>query len=95
MHAGAQGSRHLQIAEGELCGVNTGAKRLVHRADGMLYLELFTARDDISGDTQFPAFHSAAWYRRVLRSAGLVGCGMHCYLPRALVDRLAELERSL
>jgi SAM-dependent methyltransferase len=68
--------------------------RLVARAGGMLYLELFTAADDVVGDTAFAARRSAAWFRRTLRAAGLVGCGLHCYLPRALRGQLTELERS-
>lgn len=75
--------------------LRAGLRQLVERADGMLYLEIFTAADDISGDTSFAASHDAAWYRRELRRAGLVGCGMHCYLRKELVSRLAELERSL
>ena len=75
--------------------LRAGLRQLVQRADGMLYLEIFTEADDISGDTSFAASHDAAWYRRELRRAGLVGCGMHCYLRKELVSRLAELERSL
>jgi len=75
--------------------LRAGLRQMVQRADGMLYLELFTGADDISGDTRFPQSHTAAWFRRELRRASLVGCGMHCYLPRRLLWRLAELERSL
>jgi len=67
--------------------------RLTRRADGMLYLEIFTDTDDITGDTRFGHRESAAWYRRELRRAGLVGLGMHCYLRRELEGRLAALER--
>jgi hypothetical protein len=69
--------------------------RLLRRADGMLYLEIFTDADDVTGDTRFRHLESPAWYRRLLRDAGLVGLGMHCYLRRALQGRLAALERSL
>jgi SAM-dependent methyltransferase len=75
--------------------LRTALPALVRRADGMLYLELFTADDDVTGDTKFRTLESAAWYRRELRRAGLVGCGMHCYLPRTLEEQLAALERSL
>jgi len=67
--------------------------RLARRADGMLYLEIFTDADDITGDTRFGHREPAAWYRRELRRAGLVGLGMHCYLRRELEGRLAALER--
>ena len=75
--------------------LRAGLRQLVQRADGLLYLELFTGADDVGGDTHFATSYDAAWYRRVLRGAGLVGCGMHCYLRKELVSRLAELERAL
>jgi SAM-dependent methyltransferase len=90
----------LVIANGMLnyLGVEalrSGLAQMVRRAHGMLYLEIFTETDEISGDTHFAHSHSADWFRRLLRQSGLVGCGMHCYLPRALLWRLADLERSL
>jgi SAM-dependent methyltransferase len=75
--------------------LRAGLPRLVRRARGMLYLELFTDADRLTGDTDFAQRRPAAWYRRVLRGAGLVGCGLHCYVPRELVGQLTELERSL
>jgi SAM-dependent methyltransferase len=75
--------------------LRAGLPRLVRRSRGMLYLELFAAGDDIMGDTRAADLRPAAWYRGVLRRAGLVGCGLHCYLPRALEWRLTALERSL
>src|SRR5437868_14914259 len=75
--------------------LRAGLPRLVHRAAGMLYPEIFTDTDDVTGDTHFDHLHPAAWYRRLLRRAGLIGLGMHCYLPRHLESRLAALERSL
>jgi SAM-dependent methyltransferase len=75
--------------------LRAGIPKLAARAGGMLYLEMFTAADEIKGDTAFPEFRDASWYRRALRAAGLVGCGLHCYLPRDEAWRLAELERSL
>jgi hypothetical protein len=61
----------------------------------MLYLELFTKNGDVTGDTRFGHLRDAAWYRRVLRRAGLVRLGMHCYLRRELEGRLAALERAM
>ena len=90
----------LVIASGVLnyvgdAELRAGLRALARRAGGMLYLELFTGADDVVGDTTFAASHGAAWYRRELRAAGLVGCGLHCYLPRELRGQLVELERSL
>jgi hypothetical protein len=61
----------------------------------MLYLELFTERDALRGDVDFATRKPASWFRRVLREAGVVGCGLNCYLPSEQLPRLAELERSL
>jgi SAM-dependent methyltransferase len=69
--------------------------KIVARAHGLLYLELFTQEDDVVGDTAFAARRPAAWFRRTLRAAGLVGCGLHCYVPRELRGQLTEMERSL
>ena len=71
-----------------------GLPRIAARADGLLYLELLTVKDELEGDTTFPQTHDAAWLRRTVRRAGLVGCGLHCYLPRALAGRLTEMERA-
>jgi SAM-dependent methyltransferase len=75
--------------------LRAGLRALARRAGGMLYLELFTGDDDVVGDTRFRTAHGVAWYRRELRAAGLVGCGLHCYVPRALRGQLTALERSL
>jgi len=93
-------SYDLVVANGMLnylepAELRAGLPHLVARAGGMLYLELFTEADALRGDTSFPARRSASWFRRVLREAGLVGCGLNCYLPREQLSRLAELERSL
>ena len=90
----------LVIANGVLNYVGTdalraGLPRLARRAAGMLYLELFTAADSVVGDTNFAPLRSAAWYRRTLRAAGLVGCGLHCYLPRELKGQLTQMERAM
>ena len=71
-----------------------GLPKLAARADGLLYLELLTANDELEGDTTFPQALDAAWLRRAVRRAGMVGCGLHCYLPRALAGRLTEMERA-
>jgi SAM-dependent methyltransferase len=71
-----------------------GVRELAELSNGMLYLELFTAEDRIEGDTTWPAPRPAAWYRRVMRDAGLVPCGMQCYLPESLAEQASALERG-
>ena len=62
--------------------------------DGVAFLELFTASDDVVGDTRGWKPRSAAQYRRVLRTAGFVSCGPHCYVSRRRAATLAALERA-
>jgi SAM-dependent methyltransferase len=61
---------------------------------GVAFLELFTASDDVVGDTRGWQPRSAARYRRVLRGAGFVSCGPHCYVTGKRAGMLAELERA-
>jgi SAM-dependent methyltransferase len=62
--------------------------------DGVAFLELFTASDDVVGDTRGWQPRAAAEYRRRFRAAGLVACGPHCYVTRKRAETLAELERA-
>lgn len=60
---------------------------------GVAYLELFTSADTVTGDTRFASRRSVRWYRDALRRAGLVACGMHCYVTSANAEQsLAALE---
>jgi SAM-dependent methyltransferase len=61
---------------------------------GVAFLELFTAADDVVGDTRGWRPRSAAYYRRVLKGAGFTQCGPHCYAARPSASTLAALERS-
>jgi SAM-dependent methyltransferase len=74
--------------------VQQGLRALRARARGPIYIEIFTREDDVEGDFQQRAAKPAAWYRRVLRDAGLVACGMHFYVPRELTHLTAALERA-
>ena len=62
--------------------------------DGIAFLELFTATDDVVGDTRGWRPRSASQYRRLLRAAGFVSCGPHCYVGRSRAATLAALERA-
>ena len=70
-----------------------GLVQLSRRTGGVAYLELFTRSDAFEGDTNWPAPQSAAWYRRVIRNAGLHPIGMHGYVPRSQRERVSTLER--
>jgi SAM-dependent methyltransferase len=61
---------------------------------GLAYLEIFTAEDDVEGDTQGWYAESRAGYRRVIRNAGLIPCGLHCYIPAENASTVVGLERA-
>jgi hypothetical protein len=70
-----------------------GLSQAAHRTGGMAYLELFARGDELEGDTEWPALKPPAWYRTALSSAGFAPIGMHCYVTRHEIDRVAALER--
>jgi hypothetical protein len=61
---------------------------------GVAFIEVWTSADDIVGDRRGWSEHSPAYYRRIFREAGLVGCGMHCYVGPTLGAEAAALERA-
>jgi len=69
-------------------GLDTVAKLV----GGVACLEAYTSADEIEGDRQ--GFHrrSASAYRRIFRDAGLVPCGMQCYVHRERARELVALE---
>lgn len=79
------------VAPNEL---SLGLRQLRRLAAGVAYLEIFTRADDATGDFRKLAARSPAWYRRVIRQAGFVSVGLHCYLPRDLAWHAATLERA-
>lgn len=60
---------------------------------GVAYIEAFTAADDMVGDREQWHYRSARAYRQLFREAGLVPCGLHCYVPQERLDRVSALER--
>jgi SAM-dependent methyltransferase len=71
-------------------------KRGVHRIatllKGVAFLESYTTGDEMEGDLADWHPRSKAEYRRIFTEAGLVGCGLHCYLTAELAERAVELE---
>ena len=70
------------------------ARTLARLTSGVAFLELFTAADDVVGDTRGWRPRSTAYYRRVLKAAGFTQCGPHCYAARSSAGTLAALERA-
>jgi len=71
-----------------------GLRQLRTLSGGVSYLEIFTNADDASGDFRKSAAKRPAWYRAVIKRAGFVALGLHCYLPRDLAGHAAALERA-
>lgn len=60
--------------------------------EGVAFLEVFTARDRVSGDTHGFIARAPAWYRKAFVEAGLLPCGSHSYLGPRLMRSVAALE---
>ena len=73
-------------------GLEAGGKALARMLNGVAFLESYTVADDMEGDLEGWNPRSKARYRSLFASAGLVACGMHCYLPQRLAERAVELE---
>jgi SAM-dependent methyltransferase len=85
------------------CGVvNYLPKREVERGLGVIaamlagvaFIEVWTTADDVVGDRRGWQEHSPQYYRRIFRRAGLIACGMHCYVGPALAEEPAVLEMT-
>lgn len=66
---------------------------LVPRARGLMVLEVLTADEGIAGDLTDLRRRRARWWRERFARRGLIGVGLHGWLPRALADAPAALER--
>jgi SAM-dependent methyltransferase len=61
---------------------------------GVAFIEAWTSADDVVGDRRGWQEHPPAYYRRIFRRAGLVACGMHCYVGSSLAAEAAALEKA-
>ncbi|WP_300617026.1 class I SAM-dependent methyltransferase [Dokdonella sp.] len=60
--------------------------------EGLAFIEVFTARDQVGGDTRGFVARSPGWYRKAFVDAGLLPCGSHGYLSPRLMRSVAALE---
>jgi SAM-dependent methyltransferase len=74
--------------------LGAGLAHIAAMLGGVAYLELYTSDDAVTGDTRPAVRRSPAWYRRATRRAGLVACGLHCYVGAERARTLAALERA-
>ena len=71
-----------------------GIRHLSRRIVGVAYLEAFTSADQMEGDLEGWYDRTKSQYRRIFGDAGLVGCGMHCYVTARLAENAVQLELS-
>lgn len=71
-----------------------GIRHLARSLVGVAYLEAFTEADEMEGDLEGWHPRTRSQYRRIFADAGLVGCGLHCYLTESLAEKAVELELS-
>jgi SAM-dependent methyltransferase len=71
-----------------------GLSQLGDVLGGVAYLEIFTSADAVTGDRRSWHDRPPAYYRTLLRRAGLTACGMHCYVGAGLAEETIALERA-
>jgi 2-polyprenyl-3-methyl-5-hydroxy-6-metoxy-1,4-benzoquinol methylase len=69
-----------------------GVRHIAGLLAGVAFLEAYTTGDDMEGDLEGWHPRSKSQYRRLFTDAGLVPCGVHCYLTRELAVNAVELE---
>ncbi|HET8648733.1 MAG TPA: class I SAM-dependent methyltransferase [Gemmatimonadales bacterium] len=69
-----------------------GLAEIADRLGGMAYLEAYTSSDRLTGDLNGLRRRSPVRYRRAFRAAGLVPCGLHCYVTSEIAESLGALE---
>ena len=69
-----------------------GIRHIASLLRGVAFLEAYTTGDDMVGDMDGWHPRTKARYRRVFADAGLVACGVHCYLNPATASNAVELE---
>ncbi len=74
--------------------IRAGLAGIVDMLDGVAFIEVFTRRDQVSGDRDGYIERAPAWYLRTFGAAGLLPCGSHCYLGLRLMRSVAALERA-
>lgn len=69
-----------------------GLRHVATLLGGLAFLEAYTTGDDMEGDLEGWHPRSKSDYRRIFADAGLVACGMHCYITRTVAHDAVELE---
>jgi SAM-dependent methyltransferase len=68
--------------------------RAIHRLlSGVAYIEAYTTDDEVEGDMEGWHHRSERVYRREFSAAGLVSCGLNCFVGSDSSHLLSSLER--
>lgn len=71
-----------------------GLAALAALLGGVAWIEAFTSADSIVGDLHEMRRRSPACYDRLLREAGLVHCGLCCFVSKGFAPGLTAFERG-
>ena len=74
--------------------LSRGLRALRRLARGVLWLDPYTTADEFIGDREGWQPRSERTYRRIFTEAGLVSCGLNCWVPRRIEGKLSALERG-
>ena len=72
--------------------LHRGLAQIVKRLRGLAYLEIYTSQDELVGDLASIDLRAPRYYTRALRDAGLIRCGMHCYVGEKLAHNVVAME---
>ena len=80
------------IAYVSLPDLRRGLAALRKLTRGIAYIDAYTTSDDFVGDRQDWNHRSEATYRKAFAEAGLVSCGLNCWIAREQLHLLSALE---
>jgi SAM-dependent methyltransferase len=69
-----------------------GVQHLASLLQGVAFLEAYTTGDEMEGDLDDWHPRSKSRYRRIFADAGLIACGVHCYMAPDVAVNAVELE---
>lgn len=72
--------------------IRAGVDEIARICEGVAFLEILTAEDEIIGDLNGLIRRPAGWYRNVMKKAGFTHVGPYTWASPALRGMLAELE---
>ena len=72
--------------------IRAGIAEIARICEGVAYVEVLTAEDEVVGDLDSFQFRPAAWYRNTFRKVGMTQVAPYCWLSPERAGEAAELE---